>query len=147
MGKKKIQAPEVTVKTSFRTERGMRCYEIENSSGEKLYLEETPDSALVFRREEGKSLNLSMEFVQALVPLFEHFARYGNLPLPEAEAADSSAFKVDDRVTCAGEGGEVFRIAKTSVLDDEGTKGSAYLLKDEGGTDHGWEDFRKIRRL
>jgi hypothetical protein len=131
------------VKASFRTERGLRVYEIEDELGRKFFLEETQDSALVFRREEDKPLNLHHDFVKELVPLFEHFAKYGNLPLPDAEAP---AFKVDDLVTYARETG-TFRIAKISWSgDDSNTRGSAYLLRDgEALPDHGWEDFRRIR--
>jgi hypothetical protein len=135
-----------SVRTSFRTERGgLRVYEIEDEAGRKFYLEETSDSALVFRREEDKPLNLHHDFVSELVPLFEHFAKYGNLPLPSAEAP---AFKVDDVVACSREKG-TFRIAKISWSgDDSNTRGSAYLLRaDEAGTDHGWEDFRKLRPI
>jgi len=73
------------VKTSYRMERGLRVYEIENETGEKLLLEETPDFALVFRRDGDRPLELSADFMRELLPLFEHFARYGNLPLPTTD--------------------------------------------------------------
>lgn len=136
----------MTLRMVFRTERGLRLYEFVNdSSGEILSLEETPEQTLAFRwTGEKKEMDITA-LVQGLVPLLEHFRKYGNLPLPEVEAANIPSFQVDDRVTCFGEGGKVLRIAKISEGVEERT-GSAFLC-DEAGEPHGWEDFHKLRRL
>jgi len=54
-------------------------------------------------------------------------------------------YKVDDLVQCLGEAQEIFRVAKVSGGYMEST-GSGYLVKLDG-TDHGWEDFKKLRHV
>lgn len=75
----------MTVRRTFRTERGLRAYDLESDAGEKLSIEEI-EGALSFRRGEDASVVLTPEFALELMPLFEHYSMYGNLPLPESES-------------------------------------------------------------
>jgi len=75
----------MTIRRTFRTERGLRAYDLENDEGEKLSLEEA-EGSLSFRRGDEKSIVLAPEFTQELIPLLDHYSRYGNLPLPEIES-------------------------------------------------------------
>lgn len=59
------------------------------------------------------------------------------------DTAVRPSYAVDDLVQCMGEAQDIFRVAKTSPGYDPGT-GIAYLLQ-LNGTDHGWEDYRKLR--
>lgn len=100
---------------------------------------------------ESALLYLTRSRVRALLPLLEHFDRFGCLPTPTQDAPD---FQVDDIVACAGEAEDVFRIAKI-WHGTESKTGSAYLVKVKRSrgkhfdfvSDHGVEDFRKLRKL
>lgn len=128
--------------TSFKIERGLRTYGFSDlTEGVDFILEETSDGAVSIRKI-GQSTERGDVLVKALAPILEHYAQYGNLPLPPVKSHD---FALDDLVTL-GENPEIFRIAKIFHGVEGG--GSAHLLlNDAAGTDHGWEDFQKIRPI
>lgn len=72
-----------SIRKTFRTENDRRSYELEDENGRKLLVEEVDSLSIVIRREDGEFAEGCGSFGEEISPLLLHFAKYGNLPLPE----------------------------------------------------------------
>lgn len=78
----------MSLHTTFNIERGLRSYVfLGPEEGVNFTLEETSDGAILLRKN-GLATERGDVLVKALSPILEHYAQYGNLPLPPENSLD-----------------------------------------------------------